>query len=151
MRRAGTKRPLYPYESDEQAAVVDWAQLHRTPEGSRVFDHLVMIPNESLLRGLPARVAYAHMRRLRQRGFRDGASDLFLAYPASALHGLWVEMKRQRAAFGTPGRAAAAVSSEQQDFGSTMVRCGFGFVVAYGQREATDAIEAYLDNRFEVS
>ena len=79
--------------------------------------------------------------RLKQEGALAGVPDIFLAKAASGRHGLFLEMKTLR------GR----VSEKQRDLFPLLEAAGYGVVVAHGWKEAADAVELYLNNRWEPS
>ena len=137
----------YPTEFQEQAALIEWASVRRHRD-RRLSEWFVLINNESLMSLLtkPAR-RYAYWGRLVKMGFRRGASDLLLACPESGYAGLWLEMKRQRAAYGGEAAQANAVRDEQAEFHEQMRAAGYATSVAYGWHEATQVIEAYLGGR----
>jgi len=138
------RRTVLPLEQDEQIALVEWASWQRIPEG-RLIDYLVMIPNESLLSLLPkGHRRFRYWERLKRMGFTEGAADLQLALPRAPWPGLWIEMKRQREAFGTERAIAAAVSENQSAFGKRMQAVGYQWVAAYGWEEARDHLLRYL-------
>ncbi len=129
-------------EDAEQQAVIDWAAYQRLPCGRRMSSRLFMIPNGAHLAGnLEQRAKQvAKMKRL---GFRNGVSDLFLAYPSNGLCGLFCEMKKPAAAF--PGSAAVkrAYSHEQRRFHQD-VEDHYATAVCFGSAEAIKAITDYL-------
>jgi hypothetical protein len=144
-----TSRPRAT-EFQEQATLIDWA-ARRKHAGRRLSEWLVLINNESLMSVLasPAR-RYAYWNRLVKMGFRRGASDLLFAWPAGGRHGLWIEMKRERAFYGQQRAQDSAVRPEQILFHEQMASAGYSVVVAYGWQEAAAAIETYLAAGQEV-
>ena len=77
--------------------------------------------------------------RLRLEGVLAGVPDIFLAKAASGKYGMFIEMKTKR------GR----VSERQRDLFPLLEAAGYAVVVARGWKEAADAVELYLDGRWE--
>lgn len=103
-------------------------------EGMKIGQFLFAIPNGAYLNGTPGQRA-AQMARLKKAGLKPGVHDLFLSLPASARHGLYVEMKRQG-----PGR----VSAEQVEWAHLMLRAGYAVALCRGFERAQVAILSYL-------
>jgi hypothetical protein len=127
------------YEDKEQEAVIQWAEMTHAPSvgGPMLSDYLVAIPNEGKRSGRTGNA-------MKRRGLRPGASDLFLAIPAGTMHGLWIEMKKQRQHFRSRSEAESAYSQDQRDFHDAMSRKGYATAVAYGAGEAIETIRTYL-------
>lgn len=130
-----------PSEEAEQCALIEWADLARVPRGAmagrKIGEFLFSIPNGAYLSGSP-RQRGMQMSRLKKQGLRPGVSDLFLSLPASARHGLYIEMKRPG-----PGRT----SNAQIDFAAKMMQAGYLAALCRGFSYAKAAIESYLDNK----
>lgn len=105
--------------------------------GRKIGEFLFSIPNGAYLSGTP-RQRGAQMARLKRQGLRPGVSDLFLSLPASARHGLYIEMKRPG-----PGRT----SDEQIKFATKMMQAGYLVALCRSYEAAVAAITGYLDNR----
>jgi VRR-NUC domain len=77
----------YPSEADEQAAVIEWAELQmpRYPDLALLF----AVPNG-------ARVAWNTARQLKRTGLKAGVPDLCLPVPRHGYAGLWIELKRAK-------------------------------------------------------
>lgn len=121
-----------------------WASTQRLKD-RRLSDWLVMIPNESLLSMIaPGARRYAYWTKLLKMGFRKGASDLFLAYPASDSAGLWIEMKRRSEAFRCESEMRAALKGNQIEFHTQMRSVGYATSAAFGWEQARDIINDYL-------
>lgn len=133
----------FPTEAQEQKAVIDWAKLIRIEEGLLV-EHLVMIPNESILGRATPGERRAILAGMHSRGMKAGASDLFLAVPRGTFHGLWIEMKRDRRAFRSEREADAAWKPAQREFAERRRAAGYRAEVCYGWVAARDVIESYL-------
>ncbi len=71
---------------------------------------------------------------LKREGVRKGTSDLFLAVPRRASHGLFIEMKR-------PG---GVIQPEQKTFLAAVGERGYGSIICYSFDEAVAAITKYL-------
>lgn len=112
-------------EHDEQAALVQWAQLQTgaLPELAMLF----AIPN-----GGARHIAVA--RKLKAEGVVAGTPDLFLACARRGYHGLFIEMKHGKNK-ATPAQVAFIDAAREQGY-----RAG----VCYGFDEARDLVEWYL-------
>lgn len=130
-----------PSEEGEQQALIQWAAVTRIPKGAmageKIGNFLFSIPNGTYLNGTP-RQRGMQMARLKKAGLMPGASDLFLAIPASARHGLFIEMKRPG-----PGRTSDA----QIEFATKMMRAGYCVALCRSFEKAVEAITGYLDGK----
>jgi hypothetical protein len=125
-------------EDDEQAAVIEWAQLVRVVVGDRVVplsDHLYAVPNGATFsfRGTKEQ-RFARLRRLRRLGFQDGCLDLNLDLARGRFHGARLEMKTHR----------GLVSPAQHAWIERHTRAGYFATVAFGARQAIDVLSDYL-------
>ena len=77
-------KPLIPTESQEQCAVIKWADAQ--PE---ICGRLMSIPNG-------ANKSPATAAKFKREGLRPGVPDLFLPIAKHEYHGLWIEMKRRK-------------------------------------------------------
>lgn len=129
-------------EDQHQAALFKWAFCipltgkYVKPK-SRLSDYLIAIPNGGK-RNL------REARRLKGMGVRAGVSDIFLPIPNDTYPGMWIELKKPRAAFKTPNAAAKAVTDLQMDWLERMGIAGYANRVCYGWMEARDEIVRYL-------
>ena len=119
-------------ESAEQKAFFRWWYLMQTSRWHNVV--CFAVPNGG------ARDAITGAR-LKQEGVLAGVPDIFLAKSACGRHGMFIEMKTKR------GR----VSEHQRDIFPLLESAGYAVVVARGWKEAADAVEMYLDGRWEPS
>jgi hypothetical protein len=118
---------LYASESDTQQACVKWFRLiHKD-----LAWHLFAIPNAGK-RGAKAGP------QMKAEGMRAGVFDLFLAWPESGLHGLWIEMK-------TPD---GKTSKAQDDFYTDMRIGGYAVCVCRNLSQFEKAISTYLQGKF---
>ena len=117
-------------ESAEQKAFFRWWHLMQTNRWRNVV--CFAVPNGG------ARDAITGAR-LKQEGVLAGVPDIFLARSACGRHGMFIEMKTKR------GR----VSERQRDLFPLLEAAGYAVVVARGWKEAADAVEMYLDGRWE--
>lgn len=121
---------LIPSENQEQKALVKWIRMQR-PYG----DLLIKLNNEgkrSVNQGF----------HLKLMGMLPGASDLFLAYPTSVYHGLWLEVKQNRRY--RPSEMAKPSWIAQQVFLERMISVGFAGHFCYGWEHGKRIIESYL-------
>lgn len=112
---------VHPTESEEQATVVDWCDLHGIP--------VVHIPNEG------RRSAYTGAN-LKRMGMRPGFPDLFIPIARMGYHGLFVEMKVGK---NKPTRA-------QIEWLRRLDAEGYAVCVRYGADAAIKSIENYISN-----
>jgi len=76
--------------------------------------------------------------KLKQEGVTAGVSDLFLMIPANGLHGLFIEMKKDK---------SAKLQQNQIDFLNLAESMGYGAEVAYGFEDAQEKIKKYLQDK----
>ncbi len=123
--------PLIPTESQEQQAVIKWANLQILPNFTiKVGALLFAIPNGGKRFGREA-------VRLKAEGVRAGVPDLYFAYPCNGYHGLFIEMKRCK-------RSLSHVSDEQEEWRKRLNDAGYLSVICYGADEAIRTISNYL-------
>jgi len=120
------ERAQNPLESEEQAALFEWAALSekRMPE-LRMMYH---IPNGGLRNKVVA-------VRLTAQGVRRGVPDICLPVARGEMHGLYIELKRRKS-----GRTTA----EQDDWIELLQAQGYAAIVCRGCNEAIAAIERYM-------
>ena len=94
------------------------------------------IPNGAHLAGSPVQRA-RKMNRMKKEGFKNGASDLFVAVPCHGMHGLWVEMKNA-------GCTKSSVSKEQYEHIELMRSMGYAAGWCAGFEEARQFISNYM-------
>lgn len=114
-----------PRETDEQQALIKWAQYH--PICSKY-----LIANPLGGYRLPREAA-----RLKREGSKKGVSDLFLAYPSNGCHGLWIEMKR---------KGKFRITPEQSEWLELMIGVGYSARIAIGWEDAVRIIKEYLNH-----
>ena len=125
------------YEDKEQEAVIEWCSWHQTSDGHNIADHLIAIPNEGKRSGRTGKA-------MKRRGLTPGASDLFLAIPRGTMHGMWIEMKKQRQHFRGRAEADSAFTKDQRDFQALMRAKKYECACCYGAEEAIHRIKTYL-------
>ena len=76
--------------------------------------------------------------KLKQEGVTAGVADLFLMIPANGLHGLFLEMKKEK---------GAKLQQNQIEFLNLAESMGYGAEVAYGFEEAQKIIQKYLQDK----
>ncbi|MEO8466267.1 MAG: hypothetical protein ABI640_13065 [Gammaproteobacteria bacterium] len=135
-------------EEGEQLAVLQWASLTQVmiDDGPRVrlAELIIAIPNGAHLAG-DERQRAMQMARLKRIGLKPGVADLLVTVARGASHGLWIEMKKPRGAFGRAlAKLKAAVSAEQLAFGALQARVGYRHAICYGFEEARAVILGYL-------
>jgi hypothetical protein len=103
----------------------------------RVWDYLIAIPNEGKR---DPKVGAKH----KKLGLKPGVSDLFLAYPMTSVHGMWIEMKKPRRDFRSENEADNAATEEQQEWITKMNAIGYMAFVCYGADDTIETIKTYL-------
>lgn len=76
--------------------------------------------------------------KLKAEGVTAGVSDLFLMIPANGLHGLFIEMKKDK---------SAKLQQNQTEFLNLAESMGYGAKVAYGFEEGQKIIQKYLQDK----
>ena len=119
-------------ESREQQALFRWWDIYRSQYPAAL---MFAVPNGG------ARSAITGAR-LKAEGVLAGVPDVFLAFPAGGLHGLFIEMKRQKGGRVSPAQKAVMQALRMQ---------GYEVAVCHGWQEARGCIEQYLarDDRYE--
>lgn len=137
MERADQLRPHVPTldgwsEAEEQEALMNWAGMSRGKYPQLFW--LFHIPNGGSRNPAEA----VHLKRM---GVKAGVPDLFLPYPVSPWHGLWIEMKSER---GRP-------SSLQKEWIEQLRAFGYAAYVCVGFHSGHDCLIAYLEGRITTS
>lgn len=117
-------------ESSHQKAFFRWWHLMQASRWPNVL--CFAVPNGG------ARDAVTGAR-MKAEGLLAGIPDIFLAKSSCGKHGMFVEMKAKR------GR----VSERQRGIFPFLEAAGYAVVVARGWKEAADAVELYLEGRWE--
>lgn len=122
--KAAKKAKPCPTESQEQCAVIAWADTQ--PLARFIF----AIPNG-------ANKSMASAVKFKREGLRKGVPDLFLPIPnyPKNYHGLFIEMKRIK---------ASVTSKEQLAWINFLQKQNFACGVCHGADEAIELIQAYL-------
>jgi len=121
-----SKNILNPYESEEQAALFQWARIMENTYPELAL--LVAIPNGGL-RNMPEAV------RFKAEGVRKGFPDMILPVARGAYHSLAIELKR---------RKGGTISPEQKAWIEALKSQGWSAVVCRGADEAITVITEYL-------
>lgn len=118
--------PPIPTESEEQRAVMEWAEAAsgRWPE-LRLLYH---VPNEG-------QRSMATGGRLRAEGLKSGVPDLCLPSAHGKYHGLYIEMKRTQGSKTTP---------EQKEWLEALEVEGYKTALCRGADAAIETIMGYL-------
>ncbi len=134
------------HEDSEQRAVIQWADMTRIPlpymqdHGRFVGDYLFAIPNG----GARNRIEAARLVGL---GVRAGTPDLLFAFPVGACHGLFIEMKKRKDQFRSPGAALAALTDNQNLMMMRFMEKGYACALCYGFDAARNALTNYMESR----
>lgn len=109
-----------PTEDDIQEAIVEYCDLM----------HIVCvhIPNES-------KRSKAYGAKMKRMGLRKGFPDLFIPTARQGLHGMFIELKRDKASLPT---------KEQLDWISYLCKVGYYAVLCFGVDEAIAEIKNYM-------
>lgn len=111
-----------------------------------------MVPNGTQLGG-SHRGRARYMASLKAQGFKNGVSDIVIAYPVRKdlvdssiefYHGAYIELKRDREAYKGPAAIRSAVRDEQLAWLKLMRSAGYWVGVAYGLEEFKQAVESFL-------
>lgn len=124
------KKFLVPSEHQEQRALVKWLSLHPTLKNNYCKNN-----NE----GKRTEAQTWHLKLL---GLRPGVSDLFIAYPTSKYHGLWLEVKRNM--HYPPSARKSSSWLLQEEWISRMKSVGYAGEFCYGFECGKKIIESYL-------
>ncbi len=123
MPKSRTNEPL---ESEEQAALIQWAGLQqgKYPELKLLYH----IPNGGSRHK-------AEAQRLKAEGVKAGVPDLCLPVARGQWHGLYIELKR---------RSSGKVSRSQSEWLEALIKQGYCAAVCHGWEEAARIIAGYL-------
>lgn len=122
-------------EHAHQAALFCWAnERARNVASYAGLAFLFAIPNGGARSGVTA-------ARMKAEGVKAGVPDICLPMTRGGYAGLYIELKRPKAA----GKMAGRLSPEQADWHAFLRVQGYAVAVAYGWRAAVAVIEAYLD------
>ena len=116
-------------ESREQQALFKWWDMYRSQYPEAL---MFAVPNGG------ARSAITGAS-LKAEGVLAGVPDVFLAYPAGGLHGLFIEMKRTK---------GGATSTAQKIVGELLSRAGYGVSVCHGWQDARNTVIRYMDGSY---
>jgi hypothetical protein len=107
-------------------ALVAWARLNEYRHPALKWLHHT--PNQKGTRHV------TEMKKLSALGVKSGVFDLFLPFPASTYHGLWIELKSK----------AGAKTKEQLQFQKDMTAVGYRAVFCRSFDSARDELLDYL-------
>lgn len=113
----------YMTETQHHIGLIQWAKTQPI-----LSEYLIHIPNGG----------YRHIKeaiKLKKMGVKAGVSDLFLAYPNPAYHGLWIELKSKK----------GHLTSEQKHWLNIMAEVGYATAVSYNIKETYDILQNYFD------
>lgn len=118
-------------EDAHQMALFQWAAMNR--QQHPCLEWLHAIPNGGQRN---ARTG----AKMKATGTRSGVWDVFLPFPRSHYHGLYIEMKKP----GLQNHKNGGLSDKQVEFGQFAQQCGYWVAVCYSWEEAVQVIEGYL-------
>jgi len=99
----------------------------------RRYKNIFSIPNGIWVMGGKDPRKYGLINKMKREGLEPGVPDLFLAWPSSGYHGLFIEFK-----------AKTKLSSEQQALKLKLMEAGYLVVVCHGSDEAIKLVDGYL-------
>lgn len=117
-------RRFFMTDIEHHIGLMSWAKTQPI-----LSEYLIHIPNGG----------YRHLKeaiKLKKMGVNAGVSDLFLAYPNSHYHGLWIELKSEQ------GR----LSSEQKAWLILMEQVGYATTISYSIEDTFDVLQSYFEN-----
>jgi len=79
---------------------------------------------------------------LKRMGLRPGVSDIFIYYPTTSFHGLWLEVKRKKE-YSFSERSTKTWMA-QEEFLKTVKDVGFAGYFCYGWVHGKEIVEQYL-------
>jgi hypothetical protein len=114
-------------ESQAQAAVFKWADMHRNKYPS--LRMMFAIPNGGKRSIITATI-------MKREGAKRGVPDIILLHPSGPYHGLAIEMKKEK---------GGTVSPEQKEWIKNLTDEGYKATVCRGSTEAIETIKNYLE------
>jgi len=146
-----------PKEDIEQINVVEYLKIKKIPHFAPINEnnHSGIIRQSLIsfmgkIKGL--RIANGIISKLenksRSMGKSKGFPDLIIPRANKYYHGLYIEMKRSRKTLpsGKKSISHTKISDDQLEWDDKLRDEGYCVVVAYGFKEAVDAIDDYMDN-----
>ena len=119
-----------PSESLEQEAIVEWLNYHIV-----LKDYFFKTNNEG-------KRSEVQGNRLKRQGLRPGVSDIFIYYPCSGYHGLFLEVKRNKKYSLSEQSTSTWIAQEK--FLNIVKSIGYSGERCYGFDDCKRIIEAYL-------
>lgn len=131
MRSRMTKVITPPLEIYEQKALIQWLSYH--PLLKKFFHKTNNEGKRTPRQG----------SQLKQLGLRPGVSDIFIYYPSTSYHGLWIEVKRDKKY--SPSERSSPTWIAQEQFLKDVKSVGFAGYFCYGWIDGKRIIERYLE------
>lgn len=124
-----TKAVNVPTEDEEQATVIEWAELNA-----------VHFPDLKLLYAIPngGKRDVREAAKFKRTGVKPGVPDLHLPVPKGGYHGLYIEMKRKK---------DGKLSPDQREWLRILTEQGHYCAVCKGWEQAVKTIINYLRER----
>lgn len=110
-------------ETQHHIGLMIWARTQPI-----LSEYLIHIPNGGYRRPQEA-------IKLKKMGVKAGVSDLFLAYPNPAYHGLWIELKSEK----------GHLSPAQKHWLNLMAAVGYATAVSYSIEDTYDILQDYFE------
>lgn len=121
---------IVPSEAQEQRAIVRWLSYHPI-----LKDYFCKNNNEGKRTALQG-------AQLKALGLRPGVCDLFIYYPQNGLHGLYLEVKRNKS-YSKSERSTPTWLAQEQ-FIETVKGVGYAAYMCYGFDDCRRIVERYL-------
>ncbi len=121
---------VIPAERVEQQALIEWINYH--PILKNFFHKTNNEGKRTALQG----------QRLKQMGLRAGVSDIFIYYPVTPYHGLWLEIKRNKKY--TASEKSTDTWKAQEKFIELVKSVGYSAFFCYGWLDGKAIVEKYL-------
>lgn len=115
-----------PYETEEQTALFQWAELQSVAQPE--LELMYHCPNGGSRNKIEA-------ARLKAQGVRAGVPDICLPVPRGGYHGLYIELKRTKG-----GR----ISDQQKNWMNALAAQGYAVALCRGFYDAQQTIIQYL-------
>lgn len=121
---------ITPSERQEQRFLVQWLSIH-----AKLKHYYCKIDNEG-------KRTKSQGYNAKLQGLRSGVSDIFIYYPTSTYHGLWLEMKRNKRY--TPSERSTLTWKSQEEFIEIVKNIGYAGYFCFGWTNAVEIINNYL-------
>lgn len=136
MRLTSLKSPI---ESIEQKALIKWLNLHPILKNYYCKNDNEG-PRKKIIRN--DKIVPVGLFSAIEMGLRPGVSDLFIYWPTTSYHGLWLEVKRKKKY--TPSEMGTETWCAQERFQVQVKSVGYAAEFCFGWEDGKRIIENYL-------